>query len=311
MADPDPAARAYLARSAPDVTYYPTAEALLAATALDAVLIASPPPLHRAMAVDALERGLHVYLEKPIAASLADGEAITAAAARADTVTQIGFNCRFNALYREMRARLASGDIGRVVAVRSALTACWPNEATWRTSAASGGGALLELASHHVDLLRFLFQTEVRAGRAERWSAPGSDEGAMLQLRLANGVRAQIFVCYGTVEEDRFEVYGAEGKLVIDRYNSLAVERVPLRASGGIAAGLQRAIREIRHLSYGLEKRRAPGQEPSWAAALGAFLSAIGEGRTASPSLEDGLAALRVLTESWGEAGSEHAQGTA
>jgi myo-inositol 2-dehydrogenase/D-chiro-inositol 1-dehydrogenase len=295
VADPDPTVDSFVAGAAPAATCHRSVESMLTSTDLDALVIAVPPPRHREVAVMAFDRGLHVYLEKPIAASLDDANAIVASWRRAGTIARIGFNCRFNALYREMQSKIADGSIGKPLAVRSSLTACWPVEATWRTSPAGGGGALLELASHHLDLLRFLFGAEVAEVDGMTWSNRTDDEAAMVQCVLSNGVRAQTLICYGTVEEDRFEVYGSDGKLVIDRYNSLVVERVPLRASGGIAASLSRLRRELVAVPYGLAKRRAPGQEPSFAASLGSFISAVSAGRPGEPSLDDGLAALHAV----------------
>jgi predicted dehydrogenase len=205
IADPDPTAKAYVADQAPDAKYFASVDTMLGAAELDAVVIAVPPPAHRAVATTAFARGLHAYVEKPIAASLDDAEAIVAAWRQAGTVAQIGFNCRFNALYRQMKTAIAAGAIGDPIAVRSAWTACWPTQATWRMSPSAGGGALLELASHHVDLLRFLFDTEIRDVVSTTWSNRGDDEAAMLQCTLTNDIHAQMLVCYGTVEEDRFE----------------------------------------------------------------------------------------------------------
>ena len=285
----------FVTSHASGATYFNSVESMLDNAALDAVIIAVPPKLHRSVATMAFDRGLHVYLEKPIATTIDDAEAIVAAWQRAGTVAQVGFNCRFNALYREMRDHVNRGAIGDPVAVRSSLTACWPDSATWRLSPSGGGGALLELASHHIDLLRFLFDAEVADVRAATWSNRGDDEAAMLQCALSNGVHAQIFICYGTVEEDRFEVYGSDGKLVIDRYNSLVVDQLPLRATGGIGGSVRRTIREFSALPYGLAKRRAPGQEPSFSGSLSAFVSCAAEKRPATPSLLDGLASLRVI----------------
>lgn len=295
MADPDPGARAYCAEHAPSAIYYTDHRELLSRAALDAVVIALPTLLHRDAATLAFERGLHVYLEKPVASTIADAEAILASGRRAGTVGAIGFNCRFNRLYRELKRAISAGEIGTPIAVRAAMTANWPTAATWRLSPDAGGGALLELASHQVDLCRFLLSTEISSATATTWSNRGVDEAAMLQLTLANGVHVQLLVSYGTAEEDRWDVYGDKGKLVVDRYNSNLVEHVPLRASGGIASAVRRAVSELTRVPYGLEKRRAPGQEPSYRASLHAFVETVRTRRQGSPSLEDGLAALRVI----------------
>jgi predicted dehydrogenase len=295
IADPDRAAQSFVAEHAPRAKYFASADDMLTTAELDAVVIAVPPPLHLPVAQAAFARKLHAYVEKPIAPSIDDGEAIISAWREAGTVAQIGFNCRFNDLYRQMKSAIASGAIGDPIATRSALTAHWPAQAPWRVSPSHGGGAMLELSSHHIDLLRFLFDAEIQDTSATTWSNRGDDEAAMLQCTMTNGVHSQILVCYGTVEEDRFEVYGSDGKLVIDRYNSLVVETVPARAGGGIATSLRRTSRELAALPYGLAKRRAPGQEPSFSASLSAFVSCVAEGRAASPSLDDGLASLRVI----------------
>jgi predicted dehydrogenase len=295
IADSDAASREYATRQAPEARIFPDVQALLDGSELDAVVIALPTLWHRQAAVAAFERGLHVYLEKPIAATVADGEAIIAAWRQAGTVGVTGFNLRFNRLYRDMRDAIAAGAIGEPIAARSSFTACWPGEATWRLSPSTGGGALLELASHHVDLCRFLLKSEVAAVDAAIWSNRGLDEAGMLQLRLENGVHVQMQVGYGTVEEDRFEVYGSEGKLVVDRYGSLALERVPLQAAGGLTTAVHRLVREARAIGYGMEKRRAPAQEPSYVASLNAFVDAVHTGRQSQPDLDEGLRALRVI----------------
>jgi predicted dehydrogenase len=115
-------------------------------------------------------------------------------------------------------------------------------------------------------------------------------------------VQVQLFVAYGTVEEDRWEIYGDKAKLVVDRYNSLLVDRVPLSASGGIGNAVRRVVSEVAHIGYGLEKRRAPGQEPSYAASLHAFVGAVRAGAQHSPSIIDGVAALRVVLAARGSA---------
>lgn len=295
IAEPDPATRDLVAGRAPGTRLVPDIGSLLSGADLDAVVIATPSQQHRAAAVAAFDAGLHVYLEKPIAPTLVEGEAIVAAWRRAGTVGVVGFNLRFNRLYRDLRDSLRSGAIGQPMSARSSFTACWPGEAVWRIDPSRGGGGLLELASHHVDLCRFLLDTEIAAVEAHRWSNRGPDEAAMLHLSLANGMPVQTQVAYGTVEEDRFEVYGSEGKLVVDRYNALALERVPLRAAGGLATAAQRLVREIGAFGYGLEKRRMPAQEPSYTASLHAFLDAVRSGTVSGPDLDDGLQALRVV----------------
>jgi predicted dehydrogenase len=295
VADVDQSARDNAARLAAGAEVFSDLHELLANTKPDAVVIALPTGAHRDAAVAALESGAHIYLEKPIAGSLAEARDIRAAWDPARAVARMGFNARFGKLYREMQTALQGGAIGEPVAVRTAFVARFPREATWRVSPSVSGGALLELASHHVDLLRFMFRAEIESVGAESWSNRGDDESAMIQLRLAGGLHAQIFVSYGTVEEDRFEIYGTEGKLTVDRYDSLVAQRTGPYARGGIAAASARLRSEIRAIGYGLEKKRAPGEEPSFRESIGDFIEAARSRRGSSPDLDDGMRAIEVI----------------
>lgn len=292
IAEPGNAGREYAKRHAPSATLFQDFKELLSEIRPQAVVIALPTALHRDAAVASFTAGANVYLEKPIAGSLDDARAIHEAWRASGLIGRIGFNCRFNRLYMEMKAAILAQEAGSPVAVRSALTARWPNESAWRVSAAAGGGALLELASHHIDLMRFIFDTEVAAVSASRWSNRGEDEAAMLQMRLENGIHAQTLVSYGTREEDSFEIYCSEGKLAVNRYDSLIVDRSPPYATGGLTYSLNRFKRELSALGYGMEKRRAAGNEPSYAQSLGQFLTESRDSVHGNPNLDDGLRAL-------------------
>ena len=295
IAEPGGAGREYAKRHAPSAALFQDFNELLGEVRPHAVVIALPTSLHRDAAVASFAAGANVYLEKPIAASLDDARAIHDAWRTSGLIGRIGFNCRFNRLYVEMKAAILAQEAGAPIAVRSALTARWPGESGWRVSAGAGGGALLELASHHIDLLRFIFDTELAAVTASRWSNRGEDEAAMLQIRLRNGIHAQTLVSYGTREEDRFEVYCSEGKLSIDRYDSLIVDRNPAHATGGISFSLTRFRRELSAMGYGMEKRRAAGHEPSYAQSLGRFLTDSRDSIHSTPNLDDGLRALESV----------------
>jgi myo-inositol 2-dehydrogenase/D-chiro-inositol 1-dehydrogenase len=295
LADTDAGALAVAGRAAPRAEPFADLRKLFEMARPDAAVIALPTASHADGVIAAIESGAHAYLEKPIAATLDEARAIHRAWKATALVGRIGFNARFNPLYAALRDRVAAGEIGEVIAVRSAFTAMFPGEATWRLSPATGGGALLELASHHVDLLRFILQTEVEHVFAAAWSNRGDDEAVMLTFRMRNGVNAQTIAAYGTLEEDSFEVYGTRGKFRVNRYDSLVVESLPLHASGGLASAASRMKAEVAAIPYGMKKRRSPGQEPSFATSLSAFVSAAGKKAPATPDLTDGLRALEIV----------------
>jgi predicted dehydrogenase len=285
------AARA-LAREARGVAEY---REVLAMADVDAVIIALPPALHADAAVAALEAGKHVYVEKPLATSLVDAKRVVAAANGTKVVAMMGFNYRFNPLTQQAKAKLAARAIGDVVAVRTVFATAARPLATWKERRNSGGGALLDLAVHHIDLIRHLFDADITSVSADLASVRAEHDSVALQLRLTTNAVAQVFCSLSSVDEDRVEVYGTNGKLVVDRYGSLRVDVSPPGARGALGLAVNRLAGEIGAIGYGAEKRRAPMQDPSFPAAIGAFVKSIRDGTPGIPSLIDGLRAIEVI----------------
>ncbi len=292
-ADPVAAVRAAALRHAPAARAVADWREAVAAPGVDAALLCLPNALHADATEAAAEHGLHVYVEKPLATSLADADRVLARCDAAGVVGMMGFNYRFNALYAEARRLLASGRLGVLVGARTVFSLARADLPGWKRARTGGGGVLLDLGSHHVDLARWLFQEEVVELHAEVRSRRSEDDTAALQLRLASGLHIQSFFAYGTVDEERFEVYGESGRLVVDRRrNQRALIEPP--GEGRLRRG-GRTARDSARIGYMLEKRRAPGREPSHRAALRRFVAAAREGVPAKPDLRDGRACAAVL----------------
>ncbi|SFS89759.1 Gfo/Idh/MocA family protein [Halostagnicola kamekurae] len=125
----------------------------------DAVIITTPNKFHEEYAVDALEAGLHVLLEKPLAHSLESAERIAAAAADADGNCTIGFNNRFLNAVEVIESRLDEGELGEITHVEANYVRRRgiPGRGSWFTNeAVSGGGSLIDLGVHAIDLALYL-----------------------------------------------------------------------------------------------------------------------------------------------------------
>ncbi|MGH9418626.1 MAG: Gfo/Idh/MocA family protein, partial [Thermoanaerobaculia bacterium] len=142
-ADPDQAARDRAASLA-NVPVFASNDELLSRSDIDAVIVSGPTHLHADLVVAACDAGKHVYLEKPLATSTADGARVSDAAARAGVKVMLGFNRRYHPLFEQARRLLQSGTIGRVRAVQS--TFCEPmaldTMPAWKRDRATGGGVL-------------------------------------------------------------------------------------------------------------------------------------------------------------------------
>jgi predicted dehydrogenase len=239
--------------------------------------------------------GKHVYLEKPLAVTLDEGRGVVTAWRQAGVVGMIGFNYRFHPLVQALQRELRNGRLGKLMGVRSVFSTASSTLLDWRRSRRSGGGALLELASHHVDLFRFLFEQEVHEVYANLCSQESEEDSAVLQLRLANGLFVQSFFSLRSVEEDRIEVYGQQGKLTLDRHCSLRPVFTGVKQQGSRLSLLRQSMRVIAPGSYAWSKLRAPRREPSYRSALSHFVAAVQHGRRAHPDLGDGYRSLAVI----------------
>lgn len=178
-------------------TPYSDWAALLADPEVDAVVIATPHDLHRDITVAALRAGKHVLLEKPMAATLPDCDAILAAAAAAPGRLTVGHVPRFFLPMLAARAFLDTGEIGRPVAGSSAFVKLWmePNRRPWHFARATGGGMLMTVGIHAIDRLAFLMGGEVAAVGAmmgAAFHAHEADDTAFLNLRFADGRMGQV-----------------------------------------------------------------------------------------------------------------------
>ena len=187
VADPDEEARAAVRARAPRATLCASHTQLLAATSLDAVVICLPPALHAEAAIASFAGRLHAYIEKPLATSLDDAREVVEAWRRSGMTGMVGFNYRFHPLVIALREAVRRGDLGPVTAVRTSFGAAQRALPEWKRERSSGGGALLDLASHHVDLARVLLDAEVVEVSASVRSIQSEADTAVATLRMSSG----------------------------------------------------------------------------------------------------------------------------
>lgn len=282
---------------------------LLASCEVDAAVICLPNDLHAQATIACFERGLHVYVEKPLAATLEEGQAMIAACKRAGKVGAIGFNLRFHPLLARLRDRVRAGELGEPVAAHTVFCAARRELPPWKRRRSSGGGALLDLASHHIDLMRFLFDSDVVEVRALLRNVATEDDTAVITMRLASGVLVTTLVSMAAVEEDRIAVYGTRGGLVFDRYRSARLAFVPAVRPSAPADRFRAGLDAFVGVAGTLRTALRPPRETSFAAALTAFGVATRGGAWTGADFDDGLRSLAVVTAA--ESAAARAAGTA
>jgi predicted dehydrogenase len=124
---------------------------------LDAVVIATPNGLHAPQAIACLEQDIAVFCQKPVATTLRDVEAIVSSARRRDRALGVDFCYRHVAGMHELRRRLLDGAIGEIVGIDLTFhNAYGPNQSWCRNRALAGGGCLMDLGVHLIDLALWL-----------------------------------------------------------------------------------------------------------------------------------------------------------
>lgn len=199
---------------------------VLAIDGLDAVVISTPTVLHETMVRKALDRGLHVFCEKPLTLESRVSDELAAIAAGKGLVTQVGYHNRFVGTFREAARLLAGGTLGRVTHVLGEAygpVVLRPAKPTWRGKAGQGGGCLYDYAAHPINLLNWYFGRPHSCTGAELkqlFSAEVEDEVYAL-LGFANGVSGQLSVNWSDPSvrkmTTRISVWGEGGKLYADR----------------------------------------------------------------------------------------------
>ncbi|WP_104109385.1 MULTISPECIES: Gfo/Idh/MocA family protein [unclassified Arthrobacter] len=194
--DPDRLAAAAAAHGVPG---YADVVTLLEEVRPDVVHVCTPHNQHADPAIAALERGINVISEKPLASSMADGERLAAAAAASTARIGVCFQNRYNQAVQAMAQRLASGEFGAVLG--GSGTVMWHRNASyyesrpWRGSWVGGGGGLLmNQAIHTLDLLQWMMgkvtQVSGHAATHALGDAIDVEDTAEIVLTHANGVRS-------------------------------------------------------------------------------------------------------------------------
>jgi len=296
--------------------------ALIARDDVQLVDISAPGDLHAPIATAALAAGKHVLCEKPLANTLAEAEAMKAAADAAygsGARAMVGFNYRRVPALALARRLVEQGRIGRLRHFRAVYLQDWLADPdapmTWRMRAErAGSGALGDLGAHIVDLARYLTGDEVTGVSAisetfvaSRPLADGSgtgtvtvDDAVVFTGRLASGALASFEVtrcATGRKNGLRVELNGSAGSLAFDleRLNELEFFDA---SDDGDGSGFRRIlVTEGSHpyLSGWWPPGHTLGWEHTFTHQARDLLTAIADGAQPLPSFGDGLAAQRVL----------------
>ena len=205
---------------------YPDYAEMLRTAPLDAVVIATPSRFHAPMVEQALERGLHVFCEKPFCLDPADSERLGAMARERGLVNQVGYHYRFVGAFQEMKRLLDAGAIGKVTHVLAEAygpVVLKAKGSTWRTQRTEGGGCLYDYAAHPLNLLNWYFgaPTSVSGSVLGKIFSRDTDDEVYSTLGFADGISAQLSVNWSDESyrkmSTKITIWGTNGRLCADR----------------------------------------------------------------------------------------------
>jgi predicted dehydrogenase len=224
IADPSPDMAAEAAKLAPDATLVDSLDALLA-LGVDGLVIATPSALHAEQSIQALEAGAAVFCQKPLGRTAAETRAVVEAARSADRLLGVDLSYRFTEAMRQIRSLILDGALGRVQAAELVFhNAYGPDKAWFYDPALAGGGCVMDLGVHLVDLALWALDfPAVRAADARLLAAgeplpPGAglvEDYAVATLDLDGGAIVRL-ACSWRLHAGRDAVisaafYGTEG----------------------------------------------------------------------------------------------------
>lgn len=264
---------------------------MLADDNVDAVVICLPTGMHAGAATDAFDAGKHIYLEKPIGITMQEAQAVCAAEQKSGKTGMIGFNFRFHPVHQELKRRIDSGAVGRVVGVRSAFCVAKHDVPKWKQSRETGGGVLLDLATHHIDQARFLLGQDITSVSSSVRAMTHEGDTASLRLTLTDGTTWDGLFSYQASHCDTIEVVGDAGILKLDRYAG-TLEDAQAKPGAGVGKRVKAAVSGAAGL---VSQVISGGGEPSFANALNAWAQSLSNSTAPPVSLTDALNNLAVV----------------
>jgi predicted dehydrogenase len=284
---------------------------LFAHSDLDGVIIATPDDQHLPMALAAIETGLHVLCEKPLANTASDARRMLDAAEAAQLRHMVMFTWRWQPHFQYLKSLIAEGVFGRVFRAQFSFIANFAQDDAyqWRLDPKRANGVIANLGSHMIDLGHWMLGpvTSVSAdlGTAHsRATIPGHEGGsgydiAHVTLRFANGAQGVVDVTEVSHSADRFmrhvvRIEAEKASLEIDHVFLGALAGVTLRWFG--AGEQQSRLLDIPDQFYGTSDRQnVLGVYATEPVGARGFVAAIRDGTRPSPDFEDGWRAQHVI----------------
>jgi predicted dehydrogenase len=252
----------------------------------DIVSIAVPTQFHFQVVLDALDAGCHVLVEKPIAATVAEGNEMSARAKAKGLKLVIGHIVRFNPAVQMLKSQLDIGALGQIFQIRCRRLGPFPTRI-------QDVGVVIDLATHDLDIMSYLIGSKVTRLYAETEQKIHSayEDTLVGTIRFANGVLGSLNIDWLTPTKIReLAVTGERGMFLVDDLNQELYFYENQEANGNDWSNLAllHGVSVGRMIRYPISRREPLRAE------LEAFIAAVRDDLPPPVTAEDGLAALEL-----------------
>jgi predicted dehydrogenase len=272
-----------------------TAEALLDRDDVQAVVVATPHTTHLPLTRLAAAAGKHVYVEKPMAVSLAECDGMIEACRDAGVYLTVNKVTRYRESPNAAKRLIDEGRIGdlRMVRVLSSVVGYHPSDHGWAKDPAEGG-AWLDMGVHLFDALRWFTgsDAEVVFAKVTDWGDAGIRRSGMAEVAMGNGVLAQLWISFempapGLGSQSQWLFVGSEGIVEADSY-------------GKVRLGRGEGWEDVFEMPpFGLNSdTKSPVRLKAFAAQTEDFAQAVRDGRPPAVGAENGRAAVELVEAS-------------
>jgi predicted dehydrogenase len=251
---------------------------------VDAVYIATPNNVHLEQARKAAAAGKHIFCEKPLGMNVAEAHEMISICKKAKVNLGTAFMMRFHSQHQATLKLIQDGKIGQPVFARAQLAFWYPSiPGAWRQNKKSGGGgALIDLAGHCLDLLEMFFGEIVAVSCMTNRTIQKyeTEDSGVVLAKFKNGAMASVdtFFCVADVgSKNRLELYGSRGSILAE--NTLG----------------QGKVGEMRGLFQCGESKISPKPVNTYRAEIETFSQAILDGQNTNESAEAGLRSQILL----------------
>lgn len=196
-------------------------EDLLALDEIEAVYIASPVFCHKEQCIAVAKAKKHILIEKPVGLTAHEAQQLSDICDREGVKLGVGFMMRFHSYHQKMHDLIKEGALGEIVSARAQLTCWYPEmENCWRQNKKlSGGGAMMDMGIHCIDLIRYITGLEVSSATGfvgnQIFSYDVEDAGAAV-FKLSNGALCYVdanFNIPDAAAKCKIEFYGTKGSI--------------------------------------------------------------------------------------------------